>query len=296
MITRENIRLGAKIDNYGQRSAGLTAIADAQSAEAAGFDSLWMSDHVLMPESTECKYPFSDTGDMVWDPTGPWFDSLIWSMALLTATERVEVGTAVLIPGLRNPLDLAKQIASLDRLSGGRFVMGVGAGWLTEEFTALGISPSGRGTRLDEWLDICRKSWTGAVEPFEGKHFSLDQKVYMVPTPAREVPVLIGGMSDLALKRVARHKAGWLPLLKPSEDPIEVIGKGIARIRQFAEENGDPYVEGPRVMFNAAGAEELSGQLDTLIEAGVTEVMVDVDFDDPEGAQRAVAILRGDLP
>ncbi|GAB3201598.1 hypothetical protein GCM10027062_24220 [Nocardioides hungaricus] len=292
-MTSSEIKVGAKIDNFGERSAGLTAVRDARAAEEAGFDSLWMSDHILMPTETSCRYPFSDSGEMVWNPAGPWYDALIWAATLAASTERVEIGTATLIPGLRNPLDLAKQIATIDALSGGRFVLGAGAGWLTEEFEALGYSPEGRGARLDEWIEICREAWAGYVEPREGRFFRLDRPVHMVPTPARDVPVLFGGMSDLALKRVARHHAGWLPLLKPSEDPLEVLPAGIERIRQHAAGAGSPYETSPRVMYNAADPADVGRLLDALAEVGVTDVMVDVDFDDPDGPRRAIDQVRG---
>lgn len=287
------VKVGTKIDNYGGRAAGLTAIADARAAEAAGFDVLTMSDHVLMPETTRCSYPFSDTGDMVWNPADPWYDSLVWSASLATATERVEIATATLVLGLRNPFEAAKQIATIDALSGGRFVMGVGAGWLSEEFDALGHPFEGRGQRLDEWIEICRAAWTGYVEPFEKRFYTLEQPVFMIPTPARDVPVLIGGMTDRALQRVARHGAGWLPLLKPSEDPVEVISAGIARIRDHAGAAGLPTDRPLRVMYNAADAAAAGRRLDELAEIGVTDIVVDVDFDDPDGARRAMEAVRG---
>lgn len=292
-MNSSDIKVGAKIDNYGERSARLTAVADAQAAEAAGFDSLWMSDHILMPTETECSYPFSDSGDLVWNPAAPWFDALIWAATLAAVTERVEIGTATLIPGLRNPLELAKQIATIDAVSGGRFILGAGAGWMTEEFDALGISPAARGARLDEWIGLMRDAWTGFVEPREGRFYTLDRQVHMVPTPAREVPVLFGGMSDAAFRRVARHRGGWLPLLKPSEDPLEVIPAGIAKIRAFAEAAGAPYDGDIRVMYNAADPTTVGTLLDQLAAVGVSDVMVDVDFDDPDGPRRAIAEVRG---
>ncbi len=156
------MRFGAKLDNYGPLVAAIGVAEPARRAEAAGFDSIWCSDHVVMPEMVRSRYPFSDDGRIKWDPSEPWYDAVVWCAAIATATERVEVGTAVLLAGLRHPLVLAKQLASIDALSGGRLIAGFGAGWMAEEFDALGVPFESRGRRLDEWIDICRQVWSAA--------------------------------------------------------------------------------------------------------------------------------------
>ena len=166
------MQFGAKLDNYGPHVATLGVAEPARRAELAGFDSIWCSDHVVMPATVRSAYPFSDDGSIRWDPSEPWYDAVVWCAAIAVVTERVEFGTAVMLAGLRHPLVLAKQLASIDALSGGRMIAGFGAGWMSEEFEALGVPFESRGDRLDEWIDICRQVWTGRVSQVEGEHFS----------------------------------------------------------------------------------------------------------------------------
>ena len=182
------MRFGAKLDNYGPLVADLGVVDPARRAEAAGFDSIWCSDHVVMPETVRSRYPFSDDGSIRWDPHEPWYDAVVWCTAIAMATERVEVGTAVMLAALRHPVVLAKQLASIDALSGGRLVAGFGAGWMSEEFDALGVPFKSRGQRLDEWIDVCRSVWSGRVSRIDGEHFSLDHDIVTEPRPERDDP------------------------------------------------------------------------------------------------------------
>ena len=197
------MRFGAKLDNYGPLVAHLGVVDPARRAEAAGFDSIWCSDHIVMPEAVRSPYPFSDDGSIRWDPHEPWYDAVVWCTAIAMATDRVEFGTAVMLAALRHPVVLAKQLASIDALSGGRLVAGFGAGWMREEFDALGVPFESRGRRLDEWIDVCRSVWSGRVSRIDGEHFSLDHDLVTEPRPERDIPILIGGMSDSALRRIA---------------------------------------------------------------------------------------------
>lgn len=153
-----------------------------------------------------------------------------------------------MVVGLRHTLHLAKQISALDQLSGGRFTLGVGAGWLLEEFEALSVSTTERGQRLDKWLNTLRQAWTGALDPFAGKHFSLDRAVHMSPTPAHEIPFLVGGASVAAFRRIARHHAGWVAEFKASDDPAAGISQGVQRIHEQAERLDSPITEPLRVL------------------------------------------------
>lgn len=286
------MRFGAKLDNYGSLVASLGVAEPARRAEAAGFDSIWTSDHVVMPEVVRSRYPFSDDGTIKWDPEEPWYDAIVWCAAIAVVTERVEIGTAVLLAGLRHPLVLAKQLASIDALAGGRFVAGFGAGWMREEFDALGVPFESRGSRLDEWIEICRQVWTGRLARIDGDHFTLDQPLVTAPTPARPIPVLIGGMTDAALRRIAQRADGWVPLVRGSRDPVATIGEGRERLHELAVEAGRGDVEF-RIVYNAAAPEDAGGQLDALARAGVTDVMVDVDYTVADGPERALAAVAG---
>jgi probable F420-dependent oxidoreductase len=286
------MRFGAKLDNYGPLVAQLGVAEPAERAELAGFDSIWCSDHVVMPETVLSAYPFSDDGSIRWDPTEPWYDAVVWCTAIAVATERVEFGPAVLLAGLRHPLVLAKQLASIDGLSGGRLIAGFGAGWMAEEFEALAVPFESRGQRLDEWIDVCRQVWTGRVSRIDGEHFSVDLDLVTEPRPARPIPILIGGMSDAALRRIAARADGWVPLVRGSQDPAATIERGVRRLGELADEAGRGAVEF-RVVYNGADPEAAGARLDALARAGVTDVMVDVDYTDPDGPARALAAVSG---
>jgi probable F420-dependent oxidoreductase len=284
------MRFGAKLDNYGPLVAELGVVEPARRAELAGFDSIWCSDHVVMPETVGSRYPFSADGTIAWDPNEPWYDAVVWCAAIAAVTERVEIGPAVLLAGLRHPIVLAKQLASIDAISGGRLIAGFGAGWLAEEFDALGVPFESRGRRLDEWIGACRQVWSGRVSRIDGEHFGLDGDVVTEPQPARRIPILIGGMSDAALRRIATRADGWIPLVG-SAGAAETIERGVRRIRGLAVAAGRGDVD-LRVVYNAGAPEDVTSRLDLLARAGVTDVMVDVDYRDPDGPRRAVDTLR----
>ena len=139
----------------------------AAELEEAGFESLWVSDHIVLPETIDSRYPFAEDGRATWATDTPYFDALIALALIAEATERATIGTAVLVLPLRQPVVFAKQAASIDVASGGRLSLGVGAGWLEEEFDALNVPYAGRGRRLDEWIALTRACWTGTPAPID---------------------------------------------------------------------------------------------------------------------------------
>ena len=148
--------IGAKVPNSGPLPAARGIGPMAAELEQAGFDSLWVSDHVVLPAVIESRYPFAADGKATWPSDTPYLDAMIALMAIAAATSRVRLGTAVLVLPLRQPVVLAKQAASIDVLSGGRLELGVGAGWLAEEFAALGVQFADRGALFTESLAIAR--------------------------------------------------------------------------------------------------------------------------------------------
>ena len=133
------MRIGAKVPNSGPLPERLGIGAMAAELEAAGFESLWVSDHIVLPEAIDSRYPFAEDGRATWATDTPYFDALIALALIAQATERATIGTAVLVLPLRQPVVFAKQAASIDVASGGRLCLGVGAGWLEEEFDALNV-------------------------------------------------------------------------------------------------------------------------------------------------------------
>jgi probable F420-dependent oxidoreductase len=266
-------------------------LESARLAEEAGFDSIWVSDHVVMLRSHSSPYPFSPDGKMTWDPEDLWHDPLIAMAMCAAVTERVEIGVAVLIVPLRNPVILAKQLASLDALSSGRVVVGAGAGWLAEEFDALGTPFQTRGERLDEWIEIVRDCWTGEPRPKEYRHYRIPDGVLSYPTPAHEVPILIGGMTSAAIRRAGRIGDGWVALQHVDELDLDTVAAGIAAIGAEAERAGR-VAAGRTVMRVAGPTQSVAQRLPELQEVGVTDVVVDVSWDE-DGPLRTVEMLRG---
>ena len=281
------MRIGAKVPNSGPLPERLGIGAMAAELEAAGFESLWVSDHIVLPAAIESRYPFAADGRATWPTDTPYFDALIALALIAQATERAAIGTAVLVLPLRQPVVFAKQTASIDVASGGRLRLGVGAGWLEEEFDALNVPFEGRGRRLEEWISITRACWTGTPGPARTESYDLPSGVLCLPTPAHDVPLLIGGHSRVALRRAGRVGDGWLaqqslPALAPDElaGPIEVM-------RAAASEAGrDPASLQVvlRIVEAAGRSDELAVRLPELEAAGVDEIIVDVSLENGEAA------------
>jgi probable F420-dependent oxidoreductase len=266
------MRVGAKLPSSGRLPAERGVAAMARALEDAGFTSLWVSDHVVMPATVTSRYPYADDGKAAWSTDEPWYDAVVTLAMAAAVTERVELGTAVLVLPQRHPVVLAKQIASLDRLAGGRVVLGVGAGWLAEEFAALDIPFESRGGRTDEWIALLRACWTGRPAAVAGVHYRLPDGVVCEPTPARPVPILIGGTTAPALRRARERGDGWLAIENAAGLDVDRIAAAAATL--------DPAARKVLRIVGSAGREgEVSGALPALDRAGITDVIVDVDWD-----------------
>lgn len=186
------------------------AVALARSAEAAGFDSLWTFDHVVVPVSYHSTYPYAPTGKAPGLAGAAMPDSLVWLAYVAAQTSTIALGTGVLILPQRNPVVLAKQVATLDVLSGGRVRLGVGVGWLEEEFDAVGVPFAGRGARADDSIGAMRALWSADGASFQSETTSFTN-VQAHPRPAGgTVHITIGGHSEAAAKRAGRLGDGWL--------------------------------------------------------------------------------------
>jgi probable F420-dependent oxidoreductase len=272
------VRIGAKVPNSGPLPTEIGIPELARTLEAAGFESLWVSDHVVMPAAIESRYPFAEDGRATWAADTPYFDAVVALALIAGATERADFGTAVLVLPLRNPVIFAKQAASLDAASGGRLKLGLGAGWLAEEFDAIGVPFEGRGARFEEQIAVMRQAWTGR----------LPGDVLSVPTPAHEIPLLIGGHSKPALRRAGTVGDGWLGQQSLNAiDPAE-IESAVAAIGP-----GRDVVL--RIVDSAGRSDEVASALPALARAGVREVIVDVDWagGDPARDYERIDAARG---
>jgi probable F420-dependent oxidoreductase len=276
------MRVGAVVPNSGPLPLERGIAQMATTLEEAGFESLWVSDHVVMPTTIESRYPFAADGRPTWPSTTPYLDALVALAVMATVTRHVGLGTAALVLPLRNPVVVAKQAASLDVVSGGRLTLGVGAGWLREEFEALNVPFEDRGGRLVEWVQIARDCWTGRPPARSSKRFVLPGGILSLPTPAHEIPILMGGHSATALRRAGRLADGWLAQQAlPSLDPDELTA-GAAAMRAAAAEAGrDPAACRVvlRLVESAGRPDDVAAALPALAAAGVDEIVVNIDWD-----------------
>lgn len=231
------MQVGVRIPGSGSNASPENIARVARWAEELGFASVWAPDHVVMPETVQSSYPYVADGRWPYPPHRKWFDPLLALAWAGAAAPSVQLGTSVLIAPLRNPVLLAKQVASLDNLTGGRVLLGIGAGWMKEEFDLLGVPFAGRGRRTVAMVRLMRALWRGERASVEGElaHTSGGQ---MQPRPAQPtVPVLWGGNNDLTLRRVAREGDGW----HPSRLSTAELAAGIQRLHHHCEVYGrDP--------------------------------------------------------
>ncbi len=214
----------------------------AQTAEGLGFGSLWVSDHVVIPARIESPYPYSPDGRFHLGPTGPYFEPLTALTYLAGATERIRLGTHVLILPYRNPVVMAKEIATLDVLSGGRVDLGIGVGWMREEFEALGYDYfDRRGAVTDEQVRVMKALWTEEVASFEGEFYRFEPVgAHPHPRQRPHPPIWVGGHTRPAIRRAARIGDGWLPIgaRPPANLPPAEIAAGLARLLEEASKVG----------------------------------------------------------
>jgi probable F420-dependent oxidoreductase len=264
------MRIGAKLPSTGALALEPGVAQLARTLEKAGFDSLWVPDHVVLPRVMASRYPFAADGRATWPTDTPYFDALVALALAAAVTERVGLGTGVLVLPQRQPVVTAKQLASIDAASRGRLTVGVGAGWLEEEFDALNTPFETRGSRFEEWIALLRTCWTGTPEPFEGRHYTLPPGILCLPRPAHPVPVLVGGHTKPAIRRATTIGDGWLgQQALGALDTSEISAVRAAGAQQIVL----------RIVEAAGRGAELASRLGELAEAGVDEVIVDVDWE-----------------
>ncbi len=190
--------------NTGPFVKGRGAALLARSAESAGFESVWTVEHVVYPEGYESLYPYSADGKMPGSGSNPIPDPLVWLGYAAAVTTRLRLGTGISLLPERHPLTFAKEVATVDVLSGGRVELGIGIGWLREEFDALGVPWERRGPRTEEYAEVMRRVWAQDDVSFDGEFVSFS-RVSSNPKPANgRVPIHIGGHSKAAARRAGR--------------------------------------------------------------------------------------------
>ena len=208
----------------------------AKAADEAGYHGFALSDHVINLESLDTKYPYTESGARRWEAFTPWVDPMVVIGSLAAQTERLRFFTNVFILPMRNPLTVAKSVATASVLSGGRVSLGVGMGWCEEEFDLTGGVFRKRGARADEMIDILHKVWAGGWVEHHGEHFEFP-RLEMTPVPAAPIPIFVGGISDHALRRAARND-GWISDLM-STDEAAATRVTLDRYREEQGKTGD---------------------------------------------------------
>lgn len=233
------MHIGVIIPNAGPKCSPQNIVTVARWAEELGYHSLWVTDHVALPIACESHYPYRAHGRWDYPPDTYWLDPLLalgWAGAVAPS---LQLGTSVLVAPLRHPVLLAKQLATLDFLSGGRVILGIGAGWMAEEFATMGVSYADRGRRVDEMVAVLRAAWSGTTVDFQGEFYQLGG-FQMHPRPAQAtIPIIWGGHSNATLRRVARLGDGW----HPTQITLEQLAAGMARLRDYCTETGRDFAE-----------------------------------------------------
>lgn len=261
------MKFGLRYASLGRYSNGPAAVEVAQAAEAAGFDSIWTVEHVIVPAQYQSKYPYSPSGKM---GSGledfPIPDPLIWLAYIASATRSIKLGTAILILPQRNPVVTAKAVATLDHLAGGgRALLGIGVGWLAEEFATLGVPFADRGPRTDEYVAAMRVLWAQERASFHGRFVSFDDVFCRPRPPAGHVPIIVGGDTPAAARRAGRLGDGYFPargapgpLFDEMRRAAEAAGRDPAGIELTVSAPADP------------------AEIEALAKLGVTRVAVPI--------------------
>ena len=266
---------GITLPGAGPLATPAALMAVATLAESVGFTSVWVTDHIAIPEQTVSQYPYREDGRPPWPASIPYLDAFTALTWVGAVTRTVRLGTSVLVLPMRPPLIVAKTAATLDALTGGRVILGVGAGWLREEFDLLGQPFGTRGRRMKEAVRVLKACWSDDPVSFEGEYFRLPP-FGMDPKPRQgaRLPVLGGGESDAALRRVAEVCDGWHPLnLTP-----ERVEEGLRRLRILVERAGRSFSD---LMLTARPGLQvtLTPDLSTRYEAqGIRLLVADLNY------------------
>jgi probable F420-dependent oxidoreductase len=207
----------------------------ARAADEAGIHGIVVSDHVLWPQNLSTRYPYSPHADgrPIWEPDTPWPDAWVAIGAMSAVTSRLQFGSNVFIPGLRNVFATAKQVGTAAVISGNRVHLGVGAGWMREEFELLGQDFDTRGKRLDETIQALRLLWQGGWQEFHGEAIDFGA-VQLSPVPSARIPIWVGGHTMPALRRAARIGDGWIGAAYPEDVGLAHV----ATLQRLREEYG----------------------------------------------------------
>jgi probable F420-dependent oxidoreductase len=269
------MHFGIVFANTGNAVSPEGATALASIAEENGFESLWTVEHVVVPADYRSTYPYSPTGRMPGAEDSPIPDPLIWLTWVAAATRTLRLATGILILPQRTPALLAKELATLDVLSSGRVTLGVGVGWLEEEFKALGVPFAHRGARTDEYIEALRVLWRDDESSYHGRFVEFERaKSYPKPVQSGGIPIAIGGHTPAAARRAGRLGDEVFP----GVGSLEQLEPLLAVMRTAAVEAGrDPDAIG----ISTSAATDVES-VKRFADRGVTRIVVPNLGGDPQ--------------
>jgi probable F420-dependent oxidoreductase len=280
------MRVGVNLLNFGPGVSPESLTAWTQLAETLGYHSVMISDHIAMTPDVVTRYP------------APFYDPFVTLGWLARVTRRLELGTTVIILPYRHPLHTARLTANLDRLTGGRFIFGVGIGWAKQEFQALGVPFERRGAMSDDYLAAIKTAWTSDPASYTGPFVSF-RDVHTAPRPLRSPhpPIWVGGGSDAAMRRAVRFGDGWHPI-RPRVSWLR--DTAMPRLREIADKEARPVPAlCPRIRLRITDTkladdqrlageghlDQVRGDLEGLARLGASHVLLDTYADDPEATR-----------
>lgn len=265
------MRFGIAFANVGPFAEPEAAAGFAAAAEEAGFESIWTVEHVVVPKGYESTYPYDPSGKMPGGETAPIPDPLVWLAYVAAATSSIKLATGVLILPQRNPVVLAKELATLDHLSAGRLLLGIGVGWLEEEFDAIGVPFGERAARTDEHVAALRALWSEEAASFSGEFTSFTDCVVAPKPPAGTIPVHVGGHSKPAARRAGRLGDGFFPAKGNHAELAELFELARSTAR---DEGRDPDAIEMTTGGNGAVGDGALDEVKALAELGTDRVIL----------------------
>jgi probable F420-dependent oxidoreductase len=282
------MKFGIVFANVGPWGSPDNAAAMGAAAEEFGIESLWTVEHVVVPKGYQSPYPYSPTGKMPGPEDSPIPDPLVWLSFMAAHTTTVRLCTGVLILPQRNPLVLAKEVATLDQLSKGRMTLGIGVGWLAEEFAALGLPFAERAARTDETVEALRAAWTQNPATHNGQFFNFTD-VHVLPQPVQTggVPIVVGGHTPAAARRAGRLGDGFFP----AQGGVDELPALLEVMKKAAADSGR---DGDGIEVTAGAVFDIDG-IKKLEDLGVSRLVLPPLAFDVDGFRTALDRFQNDV-
>jgi probable F420-dependent oxidoreductase len=281
------MKFGIMFANAGHYATGEGATALATAADECGIESIWAVEHVVIPHGYQSQYPYHESGKIPGgeDPDLP--DPLLWLAHAAAITTHVKLATGILIVPQRNPLVLAKECATLAKLSGNRFELGIGVGWLEEEFNALGIPWPARGRRTDEYLEAMNALWSQEHAEYHGEFVDFANAISRPQPEGGSVPIIVGGHSDAAARRAGRCGTGFFPASGTDEELTHLIE--VVRAEAAAQGRDPDAIENTTMVWSPR--RESLDRVKELEELGIHRLVVAPPTSNPAKIRDAVEEL-----